>query len=171
MNDNDIVTLAEDVVRIVKVGTPIPLDRVVWLLGGRVAFDPSTCCRAVVEIIGEHEFVLTMGMEESEAATVEGRYAIARAIGHLFLRLGYMKSETTWPRVYRDCFLHRGFAFTMEGITAERFAAALLLPEEIMFDTTTENGLLDIEAVKALCGVPTNAVRLRAKMLGFGRVY
>ena len=45
MNDNDIVTLAEDVVRIVKVGTPIPLDRVVWLLGGRVAFGTKATTR------------------------------------------------------------------------------------------------------------------------------
>jgi Zn-dependent peptidase ImmA (M78 family) len=97
---------------------------------------------------------------ESEARK---RFTITHELGHFILhRNMYMTASTSFP----DQIFFRDENNSPEEIEANKFAADLLMPEEI-FKKYINEGCNTIDALADKFGLSTSAVKYRAYKLGF----
>lgn len=114
---------------------PIPIDDLARKLGARLSFEAFSS--NVSGLLYRDGLNVTMAINSSHATTRQ-RFTIAHEIGHLLLHEGPMFIDKTMRIDRRDENAALGTA--PEEIEANRFAAALLMPEHMVLEMVTQLG-------------------------------
>lgn len=167
---NGIETLAEEIVRILRLSVPVDVNKAVKMLGGQIKYDSSMKEEAKIEKDGKG-FIITLNTRSDQIATGRVRFSVAHELGHLFLHMGYLNKDEQWEKVetYVDSVYYRSNAYTTEELQANKFAAALLMPSQdfisTAMDTMGSNRSLNIEVIMHKFKVTRQAAIIRAKNL------
>ncbi len=82
------------------------------------------------EVLGYPDGLILLSLEEWKT-THHGRYEIAHLVGHLFLHMHYLDPGNKMRNHFRDTARDHPFDWILLETEANRFANALLMPEDI----------------------------------------
>ena len=158
-----------DIIReALKLNTPVPVENIPRMLGGKLSF--------LSELDQGMEAMITKRGEEFEISIKEDvyplrqRFSIAHELGHLVLHMGYLSNNELWreSESYKDIVYYRN-GFSIEEVEANEFAGALLMPEEEFVEVAEDNlyeGVYALEPIARHFQVSVDAVKVRGRWLG-----
>lgn len=163
--------LAEKILATYHIPTPISdIYSVVKTLGGKIvemdALDDLY--DGVVRKVNNTEFEIAVAKHQNPE---DKKFAIACRLGHLFLHMGFQINENLWRG--QDMAHFRGFVNYHKCCEANEFARALLMPrtlfKEAVADNTSDDRIVNIEAVANIFNVSVEMAKERAYSLGIAR--
>lgn len=162
---------AEKVLRDLKIkDIPIPVEDIAVKLGAKLSYEPFEGKDEISGVLFRDNDRIVIGINSSHAKTRQ-RFSIAHEIGHLVLHKGAIFIDKT-VRLNRDA--KSSMAIDPQEIDANRFAAALLMPEKAV-SVEAKRRLLKksklpelflIDELAAAFQVSTQAMEIRLTNLG-----
>lgn len=162
--------IADKVRRIYHISAPIrDMSKIVEKMGGIVKYDDinlSELSDAYVKKVSSDCFEIYVS---SKSSPERRNFAIACAIGHLFLHMGYKTDRKLWNSIKEETICDR-FGQSDAEYQANEFAAAFLMPEKLFADVLRQNlndDTVNMESVaKYFCASVGEAVA-RGRDLGY----
>lgn len=160
--------LAEDILKIYEVGTPIvDIESVVEKIGGRICESTQLGFLTDGNVKKENDsFFITI--PASQATSTRRNFTIAHELGHLFLHMGYQIDQQLWEESDNIVFNRHGNSEI--ELEANEFAAAFLMPKEEYIrvaDVYSEGNTVFIGKVAEYFNVSVEAASYRGKWLGY----
>ena len=141
---NEIARLVRDVYHI---PTPlVDIEQVIQDMNGRIVVKENldTLCDGTVAKEGD-SFVIAISPNETES---QRRFTLARALGHVFLHMGFRINPMVWGKLKDGEFIR--FDSVPAEYQANEFALALFMPkgEYVAYvDTLKAKGMVDVRDV------------------------
>lgn len=162
---NDIINnLTEDIIDVYNVQVPIKnIEDVVTMMGGYIEKSVDVCSSDIKK--QNDRFVIYVSPDLNPERK---QFAIAQALGHLFLHMGYTISPLLWNQQKNmTCYTSKS---PLEEYQANEFAMALLMPKteykKILDKYTTENEV-ETGKIADYFGVSVSLASARGKSLRY----